>query len=43
MTWPEWLAARQLLTEESLGAPTRQAKAAEDDEFSRTAGALRRQ
>lgn len=42
MTWREWLAARQLLAEETLGVTVRQEAAAEDDAFERSARNLRR-
>lgn len=41
MTWREWMAARQMLNEEVVGVLVRQNAAAEDDEFKRSAEALR--
>jgi hypothetical protein len=37
MTYPEWMAARQLLTEERFGALIRQSQKDEADEFTRAA------
>lgn len=36
MTWPEWLAARQLLMEEHLGVYLRQKHHDEDAAFAKT-------
>lgn len=41
MTWREWHAARQMLTEEFVGTLHRQAKAEEDAAFKRSSNALR--
>ena len=42
MTWREWLAARQLLAEETIGVAVRQVADAEDAAFERAAQNLRR-
>lgn len=42
MTWPEWMAARQLLAEETVGVNVRQAKRQEDDAFARASRNLQR-
>ena len=42
MTWRQWQVARQLLAEEFVGAPTRQAKADENAQFSDSSKHLRR-
>lgn len=36
MTWREWLAARRLLAEETVGINARQARQAEDEIFARS-------
>ena len=42
MTWHEWLAARQLLAEETVGVNARTAKRQEDDAFTRASRNLQR-
>lgn len=42
MTYPEWMAARQLLSEEFLGVYVRQRNHDEDKSFSKTAARLPR-
>jgi hypothetical protein len=41
MTWEEFLAARQVLTEERIGAPLRKAIKAEQNEVDATKAAIR--
>jgi hypothetical protein len=43
MTWPEWLAARQLLMEEHLGVYLRQTGRDEDAAFRATASKVPRE
>jgi hypothetical protein len=43
MTWAQFVAARQLITEERLGAPLRAARRVEDEAAAETAAALKRQ
>lgn len=42
MTYPEWMAARQLLMEEHLGVYLRQRAHDEDKQFRKTASQVRR-
>lgn len=42
MTWREWLAARQLLAEETLGVNVRRVKAEEDAAFEQSRRAYQR-
>jgi hypothetical protein len=42
MTWVEWMAARQLLAEETVGVAVRQTAAQEDAAFSRATKNLQR-
>jgi hypothetical protein len=42
MTWRQWQAARQLLAEETVGAPRRVIAHQEDAQFARSAQALQR-
>lgn len=42
MSWSDFLLARQLLTEERIGAPLREAQRAEDDVVDRSIAELRR-
>lgn len=41
MTWREWMTARQMLNEEVVGTLVREQSRAEQDEFKRSADALR--
>jgi hypothetical protein len=41
MSWPEFMAARQLLTAEGVGKVLRAAQADEDDEFAKTLGMVK--
>jgi hypothetical protein len=43
MTWQQYCAARQLITEERLGAPLRRKRAAEDAAAERTKELIRKQ
>jgi hypothetical protein len=41
MSWPEFMAARQLLTAEGVGKTLRAARATEDDDFEKTLGLVK--